>query len=188
MKNRITLSLIAFVAVASLAFTSLINKEVKVKESTVKWTGHKVTGKHFGSINLKEGTLTFEGDKLTGGMFVMDMTSIQTQDMDDEYNKKLDGHLKHDDFFGVDKHPTSTLKFTNVRGHDGHYHVSGDLTIKGITKSISFEMAIKDNTATTQFKVDRTLYNIKYGSASFFDNLKDKAIDNEFDLDVTLKF
>lgn len=191
MKNRITIGLIAFVAFASLSFTNLMTKEIKVKESTIKWTGHKVTGStHYGSIKLKEGTLNFEGDQLTGGMFVMDMKSIQTEDMDAEKNGYLNGHLKNDDFFGVEKHPTASLKITNVRedGHKGHYHVSGDLTIKGITKVVSFEMAIKNNTATTKFKVDRTLFNIKYGSASFFDNLKDKAISDEFDLDVTLKF
>ncbi|MFD0965002.1 YceI family protein [Pseudofulvibacter geojedonensis] len=189
MKNRITLGLIAFVAFASLAFTNLVTKEVKVKESTIKWTGHKVTGStHYGSIKLKEGTLNFEGDKLIGGMFVMDMNSIQTEDMDAEKNAYLTGHLKNDDFFGVEKHPTATLKITNARGHNHHYHVSGDLTIKGITKIVSFEMTVKDNTASTKFKIDRTQFDIKYGSASFFDNLKDKAISDEFDLDVTLKF
>lgn len=188
MKNRITLSLVAFIAVASLAFTSLTTKEVKVKESTIKWKGYKVTGEHYGSIKLKEGVLNFEADKLTGGMFVMDMNSIQTEDMDAEYNKKLDGHLKHDDFFGVEKHPTATLKINNVRGHGHHYHVSGDLTIKGITKAISFEMTVKDNAATAEIKIDRTQFDIKYRSASFFDGLKDKAIKDVFDLNVSLKF
>lgn len=187
-KNIFKTGLVAIIAFASFAFTSLATKEIKVKESSIKWKGYKVTGEHFGSIQLKEGTLIFDGDNLKGGSFVMDMTSIKTEDMDAEYNAKLDGHLKADDFFGVAKHPTATLKITNVRGHGHHFHVSGDLTIKNITKTISFEMSVENNTAKTKLKIDRTKFDIKYGSASFFDGLKDKAISDEFDLDVTLKF
>lgn len=187
-KNIFKTGLVAIIAFASFAFTSLATKEIKVKESSIKWKGYKVTGEHFGSIQLKEGTLIFDGDNLKGGSFVMDMTSIKTEDMDAEYNAKLDGHLKADDFFGVAKHPTAALKITNVRGHGHHFHVSGDLTIKNITKTISFEMSVENNTAKTKLKIDRTKFDIKYGSASFFDGLKDKAISDEFDLDVTLKF
>jgi len=116
------------------------------------------------------------------------MTSIKVTDMEGEYADKLAGHLKADDFFGTDKHPTATLKFTKVGGHGSHYHVTADLTIKGITSPVKFEMNVGDNAATTKLKIDRTKYGIKYGSASFFDDLKDKAISDEFDIDVALKF
>lgn len=189
MKTKTLLKLaLSAVVITSFAFASLLNKEVKIKDSTIKWTGYKVTGKHFGTIDLKSGFLSFENTNLKGGEFVMDMTSIKTQDMDDEYNAKLDGHLKNDDFFGVDKYPTAKLKMTNISGKDGYYNVSADLTIKGITKPVKFNMNVKKNTATAKLKIDRTKYNIKYGSASFFDDLKDKAILDEFDLEVTLTF
>ena len=161
---------------------------MKISESTVNWKGYKVTGEHFGTIQLKEGTLSFEGDKLVGGNIVIDMTSIMVTDMEGEYADKLAGHLKADDFFGTDKHPTATLKFTKVGGHGSHYHVTADLTIKGITSPVNFEMNVADNAATTKLKIDRTKYGIKYGSASFFDDLKDKAISDEFDIDVAIKF
>ena len=187
-KKILTLGLVAIIAFTSFAFTSVLIKDIKIKESTIKWKGYKVTGEHYGSIKLKHGALSFEGDKLTGGSFIMDMTSIKTEDMDPEYNAKLDGHLKNDDFFGVKNHPTASLKITSVKAKGIFNRVNADLTIKGITKPISFDMSIKDNTATAVLKIDRTKYDIKYGSASFFDGLKDKAIKDEFDLDVTLKF
>lgn len=187
-KNKLTIGLVAIIAFASFAFTAMVNKEVKIKESTVNWKGYKVTGEHFGTINLKEGMLSFEGDKLVGGNVVIDMNSIKVTDIQGEYADKLEGHLKNDDFFGVEKFPTATLKFTKVGGHGAHYHVTGDLTIKGITAPVNFEMAMKDGTATAELKIDRTKYGIKYGSASFFDDLKDRAISDEFDIDVAIKF
>ncbi|MGB0896277.1 MAG: YceI family protein [Flavobacteriaceae bacterium] len=188
-RNKLTIGLIAIFAFASFAFTALVNKDVNIKESTVKWKGYKVTGEHFGTINLKEGVLTFEADKLVGGHVVVDMTSIKVTDIEGEYATKLENHLKNDDFFGVEKFPTTTLKFTKVSGHGVHYHITADLTIKGITAPVNFELKMTDaNSATAKLKIDRTTYGIKYGSASFFDNLKDRAISNEFDIDVAIKF
>ncbi|MDA7707542.1 YceI family protein, partial [Flavobacteriaceae bacterium] len=86
------------------------------------------------------------------------------------------------------KHKKATLVFKSVTKNETNYSVVGDLTIKGITNKVSFELAVSENTATTTFQIDRTKFGIKYGSASFFDGLKDKAIYNEFDLKVSLKF
>jgi polyisoprenoid-binding protein YceI len=187
-RKKLTIGMVAVFAFVSFAFTALVNKEVKITESTINWKGYKVTGEHFGTIDLKEGVLSFDGDKLVGGQVVIDMTSIKVTDIEGEYATKLTGHLKADDFFGTEKHPTATLKFTKVGGHGAHYHVTADLTIKGITAPVSFEMNVADNSATTKIKIDRTKYGIKYGSASFFDDLKDKAISDEFDIDVAIKF
>jgi polyisoprenoid-binding protein YceI len=101
----------------------------------------------------------------------------------------LNGHLKSDDFFGTEKFPTSKLDFKLISdNNDGSYNVSADLTIKGITKPITFVITVKPNTATTTLKINRTKYDIKYGSGSFFDNLGDKAIADDFDLTVNLVF
>src|SRR5690606_20908970 len=115
MKKRILNSVVVLaVAVGSSAFVDAITKEVNVKESQVNWKGYKVTGSHYGTIALQRGSLEFQGDVLTGGEFIVDMNSINTTDLSGEYKEQLDGHLKSDDFFGVEKYPTATLKITKV--------------------------------------------------------------------------
>ncbi len=189
MKNRNSkLALVLVLALSFMSFSLFTEKEVKVDKSKVNWVGYKVTGKHEGTINLRSGVLIFDGETLTGGKFVMDMNSINTTDIQGEYKNKLDGHLKSPDFFGVDKHPASFLEIVNVQGKGGNYKVKANLTIKDIKKPIEFNMSIKGNTAKAALKIDRTKYGIKYGSATFIDGLKDKAIYDEFDLNVTLTF
>ena len=188
MKNTILKSTALLFVLLLTAFTATETKQVDTDQSIINWVGHKVTGQHEGTISLQEGVLEFNEDQLTGGNFVMDMTSINTTDLEGDYKKKLDGHLKADDFFGVKNHQKATLVFTSVTKNETNYAVVGDLTIKGITNKITFDLTVSDNTATTTFQVDRTKFGIKYGSASFFDGLKDKAIYNEFDLKVSLKF
>ncbi len=132
--------------------------------------------------------MKFENDILIGGEFIVDMTSLTVDDLKGMKKKFLTKHLKSDDFFDVKKHATSSLIFTEVIKAKNSYAITADLTIKGITKPVSIYMGIVDNKATTKLKINRTHYNIKYRSTSFFDNLKNKAINDEFDLDVTLTF
>ena len=89
-------------------------KSIDLKASKIAWKGYKVTGEHYGSIKFKSGALEFSGNTLNGGYFVIDMNTINTEDLSGEYKNKLDGHLKSDDFFGVKQHPEATLKFTKV--------------------------------------------------------------------------
>lgn len=189
MKNRNSkIAMLLILALSFMSFTTLTEKEVNIEKSKVNWKGYKVTGQHEGTINLKSGKLTFDGETLTGGSFVIDMPSISTTDLEGEYKGKLDGHLKSADFFGVEKFPTATLDFINVSGKDGSYKVKANLTIKETTKAVEFSMTVKENTATANLEIDRTEYDIKYGSSSFFDGLKDKAIYDNFDLNVYLTF
>lgn len=186
-----TLTLTAIVAFVTLSFTNRVieKKEIKIENSQVVWKGYKVTGSHEGTILLKSGSLSFEKNVLIGGEFEIDMTTINTTDLDGEYKGKLEGHLKSDDFFGVENFPSATLVFTSVAPKgENLYNVTGDLTIKGKTNPITFEISIIGNKATASLKIDRTKYDIKYGSASFFDDLKDKAIYDEFDLVSDLQF
>lgn len=183
------ITFVVILAVSLLSFTVLNEKPVDVEKSTITWSGKKVTGQHQGTIALKSGMLKFDGNTLTGGTFVIDMTSLLNTDLQGGGKTKLEGHLKSDDFFGVANHPTATLDITNAKKQNGNtYAVTGNLSIKGITNPISFNMDVNESTATASVKVDRTKYGIKYGSASFFDGLKDKAIYDDFDLNVTLKF
>jgi polyisoprenoid-binding protein YceI len=192
MKNRVkTIVLALVVATFTFAFTPIEDgvKEVKVETSSVTWKGYKVTGSHMGSIALKEGSLEFKDDKLVGGEFTIDMTSVENTDMEGEYKTKLEGHLKSDDFFGVQTYPTAKLVFNKVKSTGKNsYEVTGDLTIKGQTNSVTFDMSIYGNKATANLKIDRTKFDVRYGSTSFFDNLQDKAIYDEFDLITDLEF
>lgn len=172
---------IATVSLSAQTTTS----SVDTKSSFIKWTGKKVVGSHEGTIKLSSGALTFEAGKLTGGSFVIDMLSMENTDMKDG-GKRLMGHLHSDDFFGTENHPTATLDITKVTASDSGYDITGDLTIKGITKPISFSATAGQYLANADITVDRTAYDIKYGSGSFFSDLGDKAIDNEFMLKVNL--
>ncbi|GAB1856996.1 YceI family protein [Flavobacteriaceae bacterium MHTCC 0001] len=178
------------VAFLTLSFTKTsIKKEIKIDSSTLVWKAYKVTGSHEGTVAIKSGYLNFEDDKLTGGEFVIDMTTIANTDIKGEYSAKLDGHLKSDDFFGVEKFPTSSLVFTKVTPVSKNaYEVTGDISIKGKTESITFNLSVYGNKANAALKIDRTKFDIKYGSSSFFDGLKDKAIYDEFDLIADLEF
>ncbi|HEY5689218.1 MAG TPA: YceI family protein [Yeosuana sp.] len=188
MKKIILAGLVAFVAFSFKA-VDVEKKEVKTSESKIVWKGYKVTGSHEGTIILKSGSLSFNEDKLIGGEFVMDMTSLNVTDLEGEYKGKLEGHLKSDDFFGIENYPSASLVFTDVKATGKNsYSVTGDLTIKGKSNPITFSISIYGNKATASLKVDRTKYDVKYGSASFFDGLKDKAIYDEFDLVTDLQF
>ncbi len=162
--------------------------EVDVKASTITWQGKKVVGKHTGTINLKAGGLKFENHKLVGGHFIIDMTSLACTDLQAGRGKeKLERHLKSTDFFQVEEFPTAEFIMTEAVNTGGNkYKLMGILTIKGESNPIEFEAEVKVGSATSVIDVDRTIYGIKYGSGSFFDNLGDKAIDNSFQLTVNL--
>ena len=188
MKNlkSIALALVAFV---TLSTTAQVSKKVDVSKSTINWVGKKVTGAHEGTINLKEGKLIFNGKKLVGGNFTVDMTSVSTTDLSGGIKEKLDGHLKSDDFFGTEKFPTAKLVFKTIAVKAANvYTVTADLTIKGITKPVTFDLATTANSASSTFKVNRTKYDITYSSGTLLTTLADKAIDDEFELTVALKF
>jgi len=187
-----------FLMLAAIASFSFVKPPVKVPadltSSYVKWTGYKVTGKHFGKVMLKSGSLEFEGDNLIGGSFEMDMTSITVEDLSGEGAKKLGGHLKSDDFFGVATYPTSKFVITKVvsRGTPGAYKIIGNLNLKATTKELRFNADIKTvegkQTAMAKITLDRSEYDIRFGSGSFFENLGDKTIYDEFDLEINLVY
>jgi len=191
MKLRIT-SIFALAAVIALsAFkngSKPVTYTVDAAKSTVTWVGKKVSGSHNGTIALKSGTLIVDGANVKGGTFVLDMNQIK----DADGSAKLEGHLKADDFFGVAKYPTSTFVITKVAGSGANLTVSGNLTIKGITKPLSFPASATVNADGTvsalagKILVDRTKYDIRYGSKSFFDSIGDKAIDDNFEIGVKL--
>jgi polyisoprenoid-binding protein YceI len=151
------------------------------------WLGEKVTGQHNGTIKLQSGWLNLQDNKIVSGEFDINMASIQ----ESENNEHLLGHLKSDDFFGVEKYPLAKLVITGSTPFDkGTGVVSGTLSIKDSTNPVEFKAAMQKKDDGTWFFaniiVDRTKYNIRYGSGSFFDNLGDKTIYDDFNLKVNL--
>lgn len=198
MKNSILSFAVATLGLVAIAATAPSPKadvyKVSAEKSTFKWIGKKVTGEHYGAVKFSGGTINVEKNNVTGGELTVDMTTIDVQDLTGEWKDKLTGHLKSDDFFSTEKHTKSTLKLktlTAIKGAkagENNYNVVADLTIKGITSEVTFPAFIivkKDEVvANAEFDVDRTKYDIKYGSGKFFQGLGDKTIDDTFTVKV----
>jgi polyisoprenoid-binding protein YceI len=188
--NKLTgvIALSLLVAVQAMA----TDYELNISKSVVKWNGKKVSGEHYGTINLKEGTLEVEDNKLKSGVVHMDMNSIVCEDITSESsNQRLVGHLKSDDFFSVDKHPVAEFEIKDVKHKSGNqYTLTGNLTIKDITHPVTFDAAVDVNekqlTAKGKMEVDRTLYDIKFRSGRFFSGLGDNLIYDTFTLDFDI--
>jgi len=184
--KKIALLLIALITVQA---TQAQLKKIKPLSSSIQWTGKKVTGQHEGTINFLDGILTFKSNKLVAGTFTVDMKSISTTDLTGEYKDKLDGHLKADDFFGVEKFPTATLVFKKVTPVNAStYTVVADLTIKGKMNPVTFTLVTSATGATANVKINRAKYDVQYGSETFLGSLGDKAIYDDFDLKIKLVY
>ncbi len=166
--------------------------KVDVTKSKIEWIGKKVAGEHKGMVNISGGTLTTSGKALKGGKFDIDMNSIIVTDLKGESNGKLLGHLKSDDFFSVAKSPISKFEITKVTASGAdNVVITGNLTIKGITNEVTFPASVKQQkgvivAVANGVKVNRTKFDIKYGSKSFFEGIADKAIDDDFELNINL--
>jgi len=169
------------------------SKELKINttDSEVLWHGEKVVGKHDGKVKIKDGVVNVKDGKIVGGMVTVDLSTITDTDITDEAtNQKLVGHLKSEDFFDIAKFPVSTLEITEVTpiqnsaAGQPNYTVKGNLTIRGVTKGITFpaSITISDSKVTSNatFDIDRTEFGLKYGSGKFFEGLGDKMIKDNF--------
>ena len=198
MKNiKLALASLAFVAFSTSSFAGGGKADgkfaVNTAQSNLVWKAEKVTGKHDGTVKLSGGEITVANNKLVGGSFTIDMTTMAVVDIKDAgMNGKLLGHLKSDDFFSVEKHKNATFVISSVTpgSQSGSFTVKGNLTIKGITKPIEFPAAIvmsgNDLRATATITVDRTKFDIRYGSKSFFESIGDKAIYDDFTIELQL--
>jgi polyisoprenoid-binding protein YceI len=170
---------------------------VDASQSSIRWKSKKVGGEHIGIVKMANGQLSVDGNKITGGTFVADMKSMRDIDKGESnpFNERLVNHLKSDDFFSVEKHPTSTFKITSARPIKGakagepNYTIGGDLTIKGTTKSQTFPAVVTISgdavQATANFMVNRLDYDIKY-RAAIIGTAADKIIDDTFLLDLKI--
>lgn len=167
--------------------------KVQPQLSTLGWEGKAVTHGHNGTAQFSAGELTVDGTQLVGGTVTVDMKSVKTTDIKEaDSNAKFMGHLNSDDFFGVEKFPTATFKIMKVdyikgaAANANNANITGDLTIKGKTHPVTFpaKVGVKGGVAAASgtATVDRTKYDIRYGSKSFFEGIGDKAINDEFTL------
>ena len=196
-------TLILSLAVVATAYAGGGNDEAKTayqvntKTSKIFWTGKKVTGQHNGTLEIAEGTIDVNEGQVTGGMVKMDMNTITVEDIKDPgTNAKLTGHLKSDDFFSVKDHPHAMFEITSItpakdsKSREHTHDITGKLTIKGKTETITFPAMVKVKgdklVARGDATFDRTKFNIRYGSDSFFDNLGDKAIDDKVEMNFVL--
>jgi polyisoprenoid-binding protein YceI len=194
MKKIILPSMLMIASIVLLSFSKQAATTYKVdaKTSKITWTATKVTGSHTGNVNFATGSFVFDGTNLSAGKFDVDMTSITVTDLNEKTGKgKLEGHLNSDDFFSTAKHKTASFQVTKAKKVEGErFDVTGNLTIKGITNEVSFPATIKvtgESVITVgTIKVDRTKFDIKYGSGSFFENLGDKAINDNFELQLSV--
>ncbi len=183
-----TIGLIAGIILPALAG----NYEIDINESTLTWAGKKITGRHYGNIRFEKGNFEVVNNRITQGNFKVNMHSIVCTDLENEtLNKKLVDHLNSADFFSTEQHPVSTLVLIDSKHLGGDkYLFNTELTIKGITRPLSFEadVEMKDETVAVSgiLRVDRTRYDIKYGSGKFFKSLGDNMIDDFFILNFNI--
>lgn len=194
-----------FFAIASVIFAfsygyaiANVNLDVNTDKSIVKWVGKKVTGQHNGTINFSNGKMKVKDGKLTGGEFFIDMSSIVVLDITDKnLNQKLKGHLESDDFFNAKDYPKAkfaikSAKFLKSTAQGDNYDVTGEMVIRGKKKTITVPVTLlktdNDYVAKAKFTLNRADYNVKYNSGSFFKNLGDNLIYDDFELDMEVFF
>jgi len=191
----ITLSIFTLFAIATKPHIDYV--KVDIDKSTIKWKGSKVTEGHEGLVQIQEGFLMIDHGTLVGGQININMNSISNTDMEGRMKARIEGHLKSDDFFYVEKFPISILKIREVIKKStpegdmtSSYDVVADLTIKGITNIIEFVADININkvefSATAKIKIDRTQWDIKYHSGNYVKDLGDKLILDEIEFDISL--
>lgn len=200
----------------AIAFSAVLvsckeNKKVEVKEevvvvklasglnnvdlatSVLNWKGAKPTGEHYGTVALKSGGILIEDGAITAGEFVIDMNTIVDIDMKGKEGAgKIEGHLKSEDFFHVAEYPTAKFVITKVEENEGKLAVTGNLNIKDVTKSITIPATLTEVDGNYVFKsdnfnIDRADFNVKFKSKKFFDNLKDKFVNDLVEMSFEVK-
>jgi len=186
--------LIILAVVISISFGAANAQTYKAQadKTVIYWHGEKVGGEHDGSIKLKSGELVISGNKPVSGYVIIDMTTITNSDIsNDGMRERLVNHLKSDDFFGVETYPEARFDISGSEvSNGGSIKLKGTITIKGISKPMEFVSSMESADGSLVFKghmeIDRTLFDVRFGSKKFFDNIADSAIDDIFTLDYEL--
>ena len=157
-------------------------------QSQITWTGREVsTSSHYGTLDFVSGNFEISNGAIVNGEFIVDMTSINNQDMEGDSKARLEGHLKSDDFFSVESYPTAAISINSSELiSDGRWNVSADLSIKGFTHPVNFEMISSEDGWSANLVFDRSKYDVRFRSGSFFENLGDKLIYDDIELSINL--
>ena len=175
----------------SFCFTLAQSITADTSQSNIRWYGEELTGKtHFGDLSFKAAQIELQDGVITGGIFIVDMMSLSVEDLSGPGKTKLEGHLRSDDFFSVERNPEAKLKINQkAKLESNEQKLHGELEIKGIQHPIDFTMTLGDNnSALAQLTFDRSKYNIRFRSGSFFENLGDKLIIDDIRMEVSLKW
>ncbi len=192
MKTIKKLVAITFILLGAIAIAQAQIFVVNKNQSTVKWNGKKVGGEHYGTIKFNNGSLQLNNGQISTAVFEIDMNSIVCDDITNEgSNQRLVNHLKSDDFFSVSTHPTSRFSLSRVRKLSGNeFEYTGNMTIKGITHPVTFNATTEVNGSTLRASgtmvIDRAKFDVRFGSGSFFQNLGERLIYDDFTLDFNI--
>ena len=161
---------------------------IETVQSQITWTGREVsTSYHYGTLDFVSGNFEISNGAIVNGEFIVDMTSINNQDMEGDRKARLEGHLKSDDFFSVESYPTAAISINSSELiSDGKWNVSADLSIKGFTHPVNFEMTSSEDGWSANLVFDRSKYDVRFRSGSFFENLGDKLIYDDIELSINL--
>ena len=190
---KITFKLITAITLilTSIAFSYSQSLTANKTLSQIRWYGEELTGKtHYGDLSFREGQIELQDGLIIGGNFVVNMISLSVEDLSGGAKARLEGHLRSDDFFSVDKYPEATLKITQKAKFEGDVQkLYGELTIKGIKHAVDFTIILGDKkTAIANLTFDRSKYNVRFRSGSFFENLGDKLILDDIRMEVSLQW
>ena len=161
---------------------------IETVQSQITWTGREVsTSYHYGTLDFVSGNFEISNGAIVNGEFIVDMTSINNQDMEGDREARLEGHLISDDFISVESYPTAAISINSSELiSDGKWNVSADLSIKGFTHPVNFEMISSEDGWSANLVFDRSKYDVRFRSGSFFENLGDKLIYDDIELSINL--
>lgn len=160
-----------------------------IESSKLKWTGKKITNSsHYGSLKFKSGEVKFSNGIIESGKFVVDMTTINVEDIEGRGKSRLEGHLKGDDFFSVEDFKEATLVINSSSKNGDSIKVMGTLTIKDLNSDVEFDMNKSGDNWTADLTFDRSKHNVRFRSGSFFENLGDNLILDDIELNAKLSF
>ncbi len=191
MKNYSIVSIITTILICTTLSINAQEKSLNIESSSIRWYGEEITGKqHYGDLKFSSGNIEINNKVVSTGNFVVNMNSLTVEDLSGGGKKRLEGHLRSSAFFGVSDHPQASLNITSMVDIDGNSQIlDGELTIKGITHPINFSITLNsENNATAKLVFDRSKYDVRFRSGSFFDQLGDKLILDDIKLEVVLEF
>ena len=191
MKNYSIVSIITTILFCTTLSINAQEKLLNIESSSIRWYGEEITGKqHYGDLKFSSGNILINNKVVSSGNFVVNMNSLTVEDLSGGGKKRLEGHLRSSAFFGVSDHPQASLNISSMVDVDGDSQIlNGELTIKGITHPINFSITLNsENNATAMLVFDRSKYDVRFRSGSFFDELGDKLILDDIKLEVALEF